>query len=533
MRLASHAAVAAAVGTLLCAACGGGGGAPANTAPVAQAGADQAGVPTGTLVTLDGRASLDADGDDLTYAWTLTSRPPGSTAALSSATAARPTFTPDRPGAYAFELVVSDGRASSAADGVTVGAVATWKAATRVDDPALANAAMVELAFAASGDLFAVWQQNQGSTSRVLASRHAAATGAWSAPVILDTATNAEGAPFGARLPMVAADAGGNALAVWLQLQPVGAHVWASRYDAASGAWSNPAAIEGDASEVSDLRLAMGADGDATCVWRDFDNGVWGAAFDAAAGTWGSPTLLASGGIHPRAVVDSAGNATAVWAAGAPYDVWSARHSRLTGTWSTAVRLDTEDLGDAFFPVVAQDGLGNVTAAWMQYDGTRYDLWSSTFDATGGTWGTARKIEEVDQSISTFHLAMNGAGEAVVAWAENDPLIGRTRVWGARHDTATGTWGAPTRLETNDDGGNNWHDPQVAIDEQGNALVAWSWYLNGIASNRLDAASGEWTGQVLVGAGYNEYSPPRIGFDPSGRALALWTPGSIQAAWYW
>jgi hypothetical protein len=91
----------------------------ANVAPVANAGTAQ-NVTTGSLVTLDGSASSDANGDALTYAWTLTSRPAGSTATLSAATSARPTFSADAAGTYVASLVVSDGRLTSTAKTVTV-----------------------------------------------------------------------------------------------------------------------------------------------------------------------------------------------------------------------------------------------------------------------------------------------------------------------------------------------------------------------------------------------------------------------------
>lgn len=96
---------------------------PVNTAPVANPGAAQS-VTTGALVTLNGTASSDAEGDKLTYAWTLTAKPVGSTVALAGATSAVPIFAADLAGTYIFSLTVNDGKASSAAKTVTVTASA-------------------------------------------------------------------------------------------------------------------------------------------------------------------------------------------------------------------------------------------------------------------------------------------------------------------------------------------------------------------------------------------------------------------------
>jgi formylglycine-generating enzyme required for sulfatase activity len=94
--------------------------ATANSAPVANAGTDQ-NVSTGSTVTLDGSSSSDADsGDTLTYSWSISSTPSGSSATLSDSTVVNPTFTADLDGTYVIQLVVNDGTINSAADTVVV-----------------------------------------------------------------------------------------------------------------------------------------------------------------------------------------------------------------------------------------------------------------------------------------------------------------------------------------------------------------------------------------------------------------------------
>jgi hypothetical protein len=90
----------------------------ANRPPVANAGPDKT-VFVGDTVVLDGSGSTDADGNALTYKWSLTV-PQGSTATLSNPGAVNPSFTADRPGQYVAQLVVNDGTVGSNPDTVTI-----------------------------------------------------------------------------------------------------------------------------------------------------------------------------------------------------------------------------------------------------------------------------------------------------------------------------------------------------------------------------------------------------------------------------
>lgn len=92
--------------------------------PVAYAGENQQVTP-GTTVLLDGSASVDFDGDSLSYQWTLIQQPDDSVAVLLFDTTAQPTFEADVAGVYRIALVVNDGSFDS--DQATVEVAAAYE----------------------------------------------------------------------------------------------------------------------------------------------------------------------------------------------------------------------------------------------------------------------------------------------------------------------------------------------------------------------------------------------------------------------
>jgi PKD repeat protein len=91
-----------------------------NLPPIADAGPDRWQKERG-VVTLDGLASSDANGDALNYRWALLDGPRGSRAALADPAAAETSFVADRRGTYLAQLVVDDGTAESAPSLVVIG----------------------------------------------------------------------------------------------------------------------------------------------------------------------------------------------------------------------------------------------------------------------------------------------------------------------------------------------------------------------------------------------------------------------------
>lgn len=89
----------------------------ANRAPIADAGRGRGGQ-VATPMALDGTASVDPDGDPLTFQWRIVEAPEGSLATIEDADQEEARLVPDLPGTYDVELAVSDGHLESTARAV-------------------------------------------------------------------------------------------------------------------------------------------------------------------------------------------------------------------------------------------------------------------------------------------------------------------------------------------------------------------------------------------------------------------------------
>lgn len=107
-----------------------------NNAPIANAGEDQI-IELGETATLSASASVDPDGDLLTYNWQINTHPKESTASLSYTDEETIEFTPDIFGVYVISLIVNDGKVDSEESRVTVTAIESVIPPTNI--PPIAN----------------------------------------------------------------------------------------------------------------------------------------------------------------------------------------------------------------------------------------------------------------------------------------------------------------------------------------------------------------------------------------------------------
>ncbi len=247
---------------------------------------------------------------------------------------------------------------------------------------------------------------------------------------------------------------------------------------------------------------------------------VRGSSADKA---WGSAELIetdnAGNAYRPQIAIDNNGNAIAVWL---QHDGtrWNIRANRFDGTsWGSAELIETNNAGDAFDPQIAVDGNGNALAVWAQSDGTRNNIWANRFDGT--SWGSAVLIE-TNNAGNAFapQIAADNNGNALAVWQQSDGT--RFNIWAKRFDGTS--WGSATLISTNNAIGG--FVPRIAFDNNGNALAVWRQFggtpiISSIWANRFDGTS--WGSAELIennnaGDGWE----PQIAFDNNGNALAVW-----------
>jgi parallel beta-helix repeat protein len=287
--------------------------------------------------------------------------------------------------------------------------------------------------------------------------------------------------------------------------------------------WGGAKLLETTSGNASTPQVAVSANGNAMAVWQQDDGTYYNIyARSYSSGAWGTMNLIETeNGMvdSPQVAMDNNGNAVVVWRQydGAYYSVYANRYS--AGAWETAKLLETVN-GDVQTPQVAMDSNGNAISVWTQYDGAYYSTYANRY--TSGAWGTAKLLETAIGNSQTSQIAMDSNGNAVVTWVQVDN-VWRLSIYASKYTNAVG-WGAAYLLETSNIDAST---PQVAMDNNGNAVVVWSQSGN-IYANRFTA--GAWGTAQLIETSTVWATGPQVAMDNNGSAVAAWTEGgSIYA----
>jgi hypothetical protein len=221
---------------------------------------------------------------------------------------------------------------------------------------------------------------------------------------------------------------------------------------------------------------------------------------------WSTPVSISTVSVNatdPHVVIDSSGNATAVWvesgfikAATLPFG----------GSWTVPTTLSLTNT--ASMPRVAIDSSGNVTAAWIENS-----LLESAILLFGGSWGVPTAVSAVS-GVSNFSLDVDASGNGVLVWVSSGNIVSATR--------KLGIWLGNTTISTTTPCTN----PNVKTNSNGQAIAVWHGLSSGsdvIISNTLTISSNTWGGVkgVTTASTAFHYDYPKVCMDSNGNATAI------------
>ncbi|MGC2165325.1 MAG: hypothetical protein WA632_04865, partial [Gallionella sp.] len=100
-----------------------------------------------------------------------------------------------------------------------------WGAAELIETDDTDSALSPQIAFDSSGNALAVWQQRDGTRYNILANRYTAGSG-WGTAKLIESDDTGDASD-----PQIAFDASGNALAVWQQYDGTRYNILANRFE--------------------------------------------------------------------------------------------------------------------------------------------------------------------------------------------------------------------------------------------------------------------------------------------------------------
>ncbi|MBI2773136.1 MAG: RHS repeat-associated core domain-containing protein [Chloroflexi bacterium] len=274
-------------------------------------------------------------------------------------------------------------------------------------------------------------------------------------------------------------------------------------------------------------------------VSRISDPNIYFAKRDPATGTWSANIRVnddtTSGFVQrePRISVRSDGGATAVWVDGRSTErnIYAAQLMPGANAWGTNRRVSDETASWKVAPDVAFAPDGTAYAVWMDTrNGVWYDLYFSSLAVGAPNWSANTKINDIGGSAYSPRITVDGSGNVMVAWFENNSYPKRIRV--RRLAAGSSTWTAASTSITDAASRPCAYEMGLATRSDGLSQAAWPdcresgmWWARSIYGSTYDPITGTWLPSSRLSEGL-----PAGAFWRSAPAVAF-GGSEIGAAW--
>lgn len=290
--------------------------------------------------------------------------------------------------------------------------------------------------------------------------------------------------------------------------------------------WSPPIDLSLPGGNATQAQVVSDLDGHKIAVWTRFNgsNFVIQSSTRNLSGVWSTPVTLSENGgdaFFPQIATDSLGNAIAVWSWKSDANiVIQAAGKSLNMAWTAPVNISRHaQFGhNTALPQLTIDNQGNAYVVWQEYSGTRNDIHfaSKQFHRS---WTSAIKLSNsVTPGLGDVQpkIVVNSLGNLIVVWTNSELNVIQSRERKVNHN-----W---TIAKNISESGNQVSSPQIAVDQNGNAYAVWS---RNDGSNMVIQASnksysGDWTTPVNLSMTGQDAILPSLSVNSNGYAIAAW-----------
>ncbi len=332
--------------------------------------------------------------------------------------------------------------------------------------------------------------------------------------------------------PALAVSESGHAVIMWADQDPVSTdYVMKATVYTPGGTWSAVTQVDRDSRAMRNPTLAIGSTGQAYAIWST-DIMVYAASWSPASG-WGPARFMGSTSSEsfPGYAVgaEPGGRGVAVWtkrgATAGTYTLVYSIHTPGTGWSGEQVGPSVAGGLTSSYPRMAFGADGTGMLAWTTRQpvsgGTRTHVYASTFTSVAG-FGVPQRVQG-DANANAFEgftrVAVDGEGNAIVAWSQfASGASGQSNLWANRYEPGTG-WGTAQLLESNIDG------LDLGMDASGNATILYNHVEGSLArmwTRRYIVGSG-WGGAVSPEPSTSEQAHPQVQLQVNGRGQAVVT----------
>jgi hypothetical protein len=297
----------------------------------------------------------------------------------------------------------------------------------------------------------------------------------------------------GQQQPAVASDGSGNFVVAWQSyVQDGSSHAVIGRRFDAAGAPQGPEFQVNVTTLDSqyDPALALRADGSFVVVWSSYGQdapggrGIVGRRFDAAGvavgGEFPVNAYTTSDQRFPNVAMDASGNFVVVWSSsdqdGGGQGVFAQRFNAAGTPQGGEFRVNAFTTGNQFNAAAAAHPSGSFVVVWrsLGQDGSVYGIFGQRYDATGTPQGGEFPVNSYTTNNQRDpRVAMDADGNFVVAWQSiNQGGTGYGYdVYAQRYDAFGAPAGGEFRVNSYTTGYQGRID--VASDAEGNFVVVW------------------------------------------------------------